>query len=107
MSRTLGVSATTEKRSKWANINGANPSPTVAIAGAYHLRIGLISPPATKLPRKFARPLRRAVVEMKVFEAMTQKETARHFNCSPKTVATCWNWAQRWLREGWAGSRPR
>lgn len=50
-------------------------------------------------------PRLRAVVEMKVFEGMTNEETARQLSCSRTTVATSWNWAQRWLREEWAGSR--
>jgi RNA polymerase sigma factor (sigma-70 family) len=50
-------------------------------------------------------PRLRAVVEMKVFEGMTNEETARQLGCSRTTVATSWSWAQRWLREEWAGSR--
>jgi len=50
-------------------------------------------------------PRLRTVVEMKVFEGMTNEETARQLGCSRTTVATCWSWAQRWLREEWAGSR--
>lgn len=50
-------------------------------------------------------PRLRAVVEMKVFEGMTNEQAARELGCSRGTVAGCWNWAQRWLREEWAGSR--
>jgi RNA polymerase sigma factor (TIGR02999 family) len=50
-------------------------------------------------------PRLRAVVEMKVFEGMTNEETARQLGCSRTTVATSWSWAQRWLREEWAGDR--
>ena len=49
----------------------------------------------------------RAVVEMKVFEGMTNEEAARALGCSRGTVAGCWNWARRWLREEWAGSPPQ
>ena len=51
-------------------------------------------------------PRLRAVVEMKVFDGLTHEETARQLDCSRTTVATCWSWAQRWLREEWAGCRP-
>ncbi len=50
-------------------------------------------------------PRLRTVVEMKVFEGLTNEETARQLGCSRTTVATSWSWAQRWLREEWAGSR--
>lgn len=49
-------------------------------------------------------PRLRSVVEMKVFEGLTNEETARRLGCSRSTVSTSWSWAQRWLREEWAGS---
>ena len=52
-------------------------------------------------------PKLRAVVEMKVFEGMTNEQAARALGCSRSTVAGCWNWARSWLRDEWAGSRPR
>jgi len=50
-------------------------------------------------------PRLRAVVEMKVFEGMTNDETARQLGCSKATVSSSWSFAQRWLRDEWAGSR--
>lgn len=52
-------------------------------------------------------PKLRAVVEMKVFEGMTNEEAAHALGCSRGTVASCWSWAQSWLREEWAGSRQQ
>ena len=52
-------------------------------------------------------PKLRAVVEMKVFEGMTNEQAARALGCSRSTVAGCWNWARSWLRDEWAGRRPR
>ena len=49
-------------------------------------------------------PRLRAVVEMKVFEGMTNEQAAQELGCSRGTVAGCWNWARSWLREEWAGS---
>lgn len=47
----------------------------------------------------------RAVVELKVFEGMTNEQAAERLGCSRSTVASCWSWAQGWLREEWAGRR--
>lgn len=49
-------------------------------------------------------PRLRAVVEMKVFEGMTNDEAARRLGCSRATIASCWSFAQRWLRDEWAGN---
>jgi RNA polymerase sigma factor (TIGR02999 family) len=51
-------------------------------------------------------PRVRAVVEMKVFEGMTNEEIARRLGCSPRTVAACWTFARDWLQTRWA-DRPR
>lgn len=52
-------------------------------------------------------PRLRTVVEMKVFEGLTGEEIAVRLNCSRSTVAHCWSFAQKWLREEWSGAgRP-
>ena len=48
-------------------------------------------------------PRFRTVVEMKVFEGLTGEEIARELDCSPRTVANCWNFARHWLQKEWAG----
>lgn len=42
-------------------------------------------------------PKFRSVVEMRVFEGLTVDETARQLGCSPRSVATYWTFAKRWL----------
>jgi RNA polymerase sigma factor (TIGR02999 family) len=44
-------------------------------------------------------PKFRAVVEMRVFEGLTGDEIAEQIGCSPRTVATYWNFAKRWLEK--------
>lgn len=44
-------------------------------------------------------PKFRKVVEMRVFEALTGDEIAEQLGCSPRTVATYWNFARRWLEQ--------
>jgi len=48
-------------------------------------------------------PRFRTVVEMRVFEGLTGEEIARELDCSPRTVANCWNFARHWLQKEWAG----
>jgi RNA polymerase sigma factor (TIGR02999 family) len=48
-------------------------------------------------------PRFRAVVEMKIFEGRTGEEIAQLLGCSPRTVASCWNFARNWLRKEWVG----
>jgi RNA polymerase sigma factor (TIGR02999 family) len=44
-------------------------------------------------------PILRAVVEKKVFEGLSREEIARQLNCSVRTVARHWEFAQFWLRK--------
>src|SRR5215831_461106 len=43
-------------------------------------------------------PKFRTVVEMRVFEGLTGDEIAEQLGCSPRSVATYWNFAKRWLQ---------
>jgi RNA polymerase sigma factor (TIGR02999 family) len=45
----------------------------------------------------------RTVVEMRVFEGLTSDEIASRLGCSRRTVASCWNFARRWLKKEWLG----
>lgn len=47
-------------------------------------------------------PKFRAVVEMRVFEGYTTEEIAMRIGCSPRTAATYWSTAKRWLQKEWA-----
>lgn len=42
-------------------------------------------------------PKFRSVVEMRVFEGLTVEEIAEQLGCSPRSVATYWAFARRWL----------
>jgi RNA polymerase sigma factor (TIGR02999 family) len=42
-------------------------------------------------------PRVRTVVELRVFEGMTNEEIAGRLGCSVRTVGTCWSFARRWL----------
>lgn len=44
----------------------------------------------------------RSVVEMKVFEGLTREEIAGKLNCSVRTVARHWEFAQHWLEKAMA-----
>lgn len=44
-------------------------------------------------------PILRAVVEMKVFEGLNRGEIAQRLQCSIRTVARHWEFAQNWLRD--------
>jgi len=44
----------------------------------------------------------RVVVEMKVFEGLSREEIAQRLNCSVRTVARHWEFAQHWLRNAMA-----
>lgn len=44
-------------------------------------------------------PILRTVVEMKVFEGLDRQEIAERLDCSVRTVARHWEFAQHWLRE--------
>jgi RNA polymerase sigma factor (TIGR02999 family) len=44
-------------------------------------------------------PKFRTVVEMRVFEGLTGDEIAEQLSCSPRTVATYWNFAKHWLQK--------
>jgi RNA polymerase sigma-70 factor (ECF subfamily) len=44
-------------------------------------------------------PTLRAVVEMKVFEGLSREEIAMRLDCSVRTVARHWDFAQHWLRQ--------
>jgi RNA polymerase sigma factor (TIGR02999 family) len=44
-------------------------------------------------------PTLRAVVEMKVFEGLSREEMAMRLDCSVRTVARHWDFAQHWLRQ--------
>ena len=41
----------------------------------------------------------RAVVEMKAFEGLTREEIAQRLDCSVRTVARHWDFAQHWLQQ--------
>jgi RNA polymerase sigma factor (TIGR02999 family) len=47
-------------------------------------------------------PRLRAVVEMKVFEGLTNDEAASRLGCSRSMISSTWSFAQQWLREKWA-----
>lgn len=49
-------------------------------------------------------PKFRTVVEMRVFEGLTGDEIAQQLGCSPRTVASYWIFAKRWLENQLAGS---
>jgi RNA polymerase sigma factor (TIGR02999 family) len=49
-------------------------------------------------------PKFRSVIEMKVFEGLTGDEIAAQLGCSPRTVASYWTFAKRWLERELAGS---
>jgi RNA polymerase sigma factor (TIGR02999 family) len=52
-------------------------------------------------------PKFRTIVEMKVFAGLTGDEIAEQLGCSPRSVATYWNFARRWLEKELAdSSRP-
>jgi RNA polymerase sigma factor (TIGR02999 family) len=52
-------------------------------------------------------PNLRAVVEQKVFEGLSREEIAQRLNCSVRTVARHWEFAQFWLRKAMAADdRP-
>jgi RNA polymerase sigma factor (TIGR02999 family) len=44
-------------------------------------------------------PKLRAVVEMKALEGLSREEIAQRLDCSVRTVARHWEFAQHWLRE--------
>jgi RNA polymerase sigma factor (TIGR02999 family) len=44
-------------------------------------------------------PKLRAVVEMKAFEGLSREEIAQRLDCSVRTVARHWDFAQHWLRQ--------
>jgi RNA polymerase sigma factor (TIGR02999 family) len=44
-------------------------------------------------------PKLRAVVEMKVFEGLSREEIAERLECSVRTVARHWDFAQHWLQK--------
>ncbi|WP_321470550.1 ECF-type sigma factor [uncultured Paludibaculum sp.] len=44
-------------------------------------------------------PKFRSVIEMRVFEGLTVDEAARQLGCSPRSVATYWTFAKRWLEK--------
>ena len=44
-------------------------------------------------------PRFRTVIEMKVFEGLTGDEIAQELGCSPRTVASYWTFANRWLQK--------
>ena len=44
-------------------------------------------------------PRFRTVIEMKVFEGLTGDEIAQELGCSPRTVASYWTFAKRWLQK--------
>ncbi len=48
-------------------------------------------------------PKFRSVVEMRVFEGLTGDEIAHELGCSPRTVASYWVFAKRWLEKELAG----
>lgn len=44
-------------------------------------------------------PVLRRVVEMKAFEGLSREEMAERLDCSVRTVARHWEFAQRWLQQ--------
>jgi RNA polymerase sigma factor (TIGR02999 family) len=44
-------------------------------------------------------PKFRTVIEMRVFEGLTGDEIAQQLGCSPRTVASYWTFAKRWLEK--------
>ncbi len=48
-------------------------------------------------------PKLRTVTEMKVFEGLTGDEIAQQLGCSPRTVASYWAFAKRWLEKELGG----
>jgi RNA polymerase sigma factor (TIGR02999 family) len=48
-------------------------------------------------------PKFRTVIEMRVFEGLTGDEIAKQLGCSPRTVASYWAFAKRWLEKELAG----
>jgi RNA polymerase sigma factor (sigma-70 family) len=44
-------------------------------------------------------PKFRTVIEMRVFEGLTVDEIAGQLDCSPRTVASYWTFAKRWLEK--------
>ena len=49
-------------------------------------------------------PRFRTVIEMRVFEGLTGDEIAQQLGCSPRTVATYWTFAKRWLEKELTGT---
>jgi len=49
-------------------------------------------------------PKLRTVIEMKVFEGLTADEIAKQLGCSPRTVASHWAFAKRWLEKELPGT---
>jgi len=49
-------------------------------------------------------PKFRRVVEMRVFEGLTGDEIAGRLGCAPRTAASYWVFAKRWLEKEFAGS---
>jgi RNA polymerase sigma factor (TIGR02999 family) len=49
-------------------------------------------------------PKFRSVVEMRVFEGLTNDEIAGQLNCSRRSVVSYWNFARRWLEKEWVGN---
>ncbi len=49
----------------------------------------------------------RTIVEMKVFEGLTGDEIAARLGCSPRTVASYWSFAKRWLERELGGLKDR
>jgi RNA polymerase sigma factor (sigma-70 family) len=47
-------------------------------------------------------PKLRTVVEMKVFEGLSRDEIAARLECSVRTVARHWDFAQQWLQQAMA-----
>jgi RNA polymerase sigma factor (TIGR02999 family) len=43
-------------------------------------------------------PRLRDVVQMKVFQGLTEIEIAKELQCAPRTVARYWNFAKQWLQ---------
>ena len=49
-------------------------------------------------------PKFRSVVEMRVFEGLTNDEIASKLNCSRRSVVSYWNFARHWLEKEWVGN---
>ncbi|HEY2016657.1 MAG TPA: ECF-type sigma factor [Bryobacteraceae bacterium] len=49
-------------------------------------------------------PKFRTVIEMRVFEGLTVDEIAHQLGCSPRTIASYWTFAKRWLEKELAGT---